>query len=472
MRVPPRRDLYVLASFWWSFFPLLAMLWTRSAQAGGGGSTAAPKAASAATATVSPESADPFLPVSVDLLDIECTGMFPHYHGVSSATWFQGDADAAEVHLRKRVALIVQLNPWLKGRIVSKRPHCFSFSRRRRRMQLVYDRHADCETDTTPFKVFNDASIAESVPYEASYQHFARFIVPSGRATVDVCPSPPLYSVALIRISEREFCVVDSISHMLADAHTFYALHAMLGDTSQPAALVVERCTSFTADACRFTGDKRFCVLDSYGLTICQNMMAGAVHAIILQDVSATWIEGERERASILDPSAERVSTNDLLMSWICTHSQPDVATMMVNMRSRLSALTNMHAGNYVSMIPFLPADYATPSLFRHAVKSTVLRRFYYDRPLPRFGRRSLLPTLACVTSWASLYEEIAMPGSQLIRHQPVLGGLAQYSRFRQLGFRLPLDSFVIFRPREGFISLLHVGSHLGMTSDRLAALG
>jgi hypothetical protein len=32
-------------------------------------------------------------------------------HGVSAATWFEGDVEATEVHLRKRVALIVKLNP-------------------------------------------------------------------------------------------------------------------------------------------------------------------------------------------------------------------------------------------------------------------------------------------------------------------------------------------------------------------------
>jgi len=142
-------------------------------------------------------------------------------------------------------------------------------------------------------------------------------------------------------------------------------------------------------------------------------------------------------------------------------------------MRRRVTTLSPKHAGNYVNTIPFLPADYAKPSLFRRALNSAMLRGHvvHNNRPLPWFGRKTLLPTLALVNNWASLYQDVELPGNHSIRHQPVFGGGRHCLKKGQQGFPLPFETIIIYRPRLGSISLMRLGAHLGLTAERLAAL-
>jgi len=278
--------------------------------------------------------------------------MLSFYSGVSAATWFSGDAALAEIHLRARVARIVELNPWLTGRLVLRKGEPRCFVTRPRRVTLLYDPSgaaADC------FGVCDDPFVDEAMPYMDNHAAFTTYIVPSGQETVGDSPSPPLYRVTLVRVSSNAFAVIDSVSHMIADAHTFYKLHGMLSEASEPAALTVERCVSVSSEALALTGAESFCVLNSHPLTVARNVMCGGACSATIQPVCAHWIEREREKAS--RTGGVRVSTNDLLMSWLCSNAQPDLATMMVNLRGRVPSLTDAHAGNYMSMIPFRPGE-------------------------------------------------------------------------------------------------------------------
>lgn len=415
--------------------------------------------------------------VKVDLLeqDIVCF----HLASVSAVTWFSGDSLKTEAFLRKRVARIVELNPWLTGRLVtSKNEKNDLFSRfftRRLRMQLLYDPNNGAAVDC--FSVCDDPSIDEEIPYQQNHVCFAPYTVPNGKETVDVLPSPSLYRVTLVRISETRFAVIDSISHMIADGHTFYKLHGMLSTSNQPAALVVERCKFYKQLKDRAISGDDEKKLSHCILPIVWNLIFGSA-CVTIQAVSHGWIERERKNASDENPGASvSLSTNDLLMSFICNNGQPDLAFMSINMRGRVPDITPDHAGNYSPVILFQQNDYRSPTLFRRAVSAAPIQRVFHDQPLPgaiiwnRLWPR--LCRLTLVTNWVSLYEDISMPGSNLTRHQPLLGRPPQKSRSCKGGpFQCMFDVAIIYRPRKNSIAVMYIGSHASMTAEKLKRLG
>ena len=143
---------------------------------------------------------------------------------ISTITFCNGDAAGALVWTRRRLAEILLANPWLDGRL--------------RRAEggetvLLCPTSKPAEEDALPAALFREggASISRAMPYErvAAAIEAAGLLVKRGRDCIG--RDEPLFKVALLldaEVPSDMFALSFSMSHVLGDGDTFYAVHNML----------------------------------------------------------------------------------------------------------------------------------------------------------------------------------------------------------------------------------------------------
>lgn len=411
-----------------------------------------------------------------ELLDVESTGPFGMLTSVSTVTIFEGEATQAEAHLRTRVLEVVKLNPWLQGRLVR--------DGRRGRVHLRFLEEASALLPAT-FSVSESSALHPSFSPRELSRLTANHTVARNDALVDA-PGAPLFRVTLFRPaphgssprSAAFFAVCVSLSHVLGDGHTFYALHDMLSAAAQPRALTVDRRQSFSAEMARMLGgaDEVNEWMSSPGgwASFGRKTMFAPGWSFLQQAVHPGWIEAGKRRAAAAAAAAAAggaggpafVSSNDLLTSWLFRASGCDMGWMAVNFRGRLKGYTADIAGNYEGLMPYFAEDFASPALIRRSLQghpARLRRAVSGSRRLPDFLSSAVVapPHVCLVTSWASFYhDDVALPGARHVRHAPVTDPDAV----------LPMDIVTLFRPRAGQLEVLAMTR--GLTAERLRELG
>jgi len=128
------------------------------------------------------------------------------------------------------------------------------------------------------------------------------------------------------------------------------------------------------------------------------------------------------------------VSTNDIITSAFSNAAGAHTCLMAINLRERMSGLTECHAGNYVDMMMFDGANASTPDRIRLAL--THPRFHCRDEPLKMFSRWCM------ITNWTSFSKPIRIPDCAEQLHQPVFD--ASDMKY------LPFDCMVVFRAGGG----------------------
>ena len=427
--------------------------------------------------------------VAVDLLPVEASALVLNLPAICTATFSEGDAAAAEAHLRARVEEVLRLNPWLLGRLALAR----GASGEPARLRLL---HAAAAPPGAAARVFGVADAPglglgeDAADYAATARRLLHLRVPQGVAclaaagardanaegSAEAPPPPPLLRVTLVRASARRFAVFFSFSHVAGDGATFYELHKQLGLDEAPRAL---RCAR--VDAARYEtaadalmGGKRGAVNEAvqWILTpgsifrILVDMLFGAPPRAALQRVPAEWVAGEKRRFSSPSPSPAAaaapetpfVSTNDVVMAALARLSGDNLLFMAANLRGRVAGVDRELAGNYETMVPLLPEDVASAACVRRAVAGGRLLRASPAAPLPGFFA-ALLRTRACVvTNWSSFYRDVRLPGAQLLRHLPV----AELHSAN-------MESAVVFAPRAGETEVVWLTRNARVTEAAMA---
>ena len=193
---------------------------------------------------------------SVELSEPESSMVMTLVPSISSVTFYEGPAEAAERHLRKRVGEIVALNPWLLGRLVR---------RGASRVHLFFD-PAGRSTNAVFSTATSSLALSPTLPYESLVSAFQPYCVPAGKACIDAPEgqAPLLLRVTLVReaeatrdsLQQERFAVCVSLCHVVADGHTFYALYGMLssGAGGSPAPLIVDRPSTLMEDVATVMG--------------------------------------------------------------------------------------------------------------------------------------------------------------------------------------------------------------------------
>lgn len=392
---------------------------------------------------------------SVELTAQESTLIFSQLTpAVSTATIYTGSADAAVQHLQARVAMVVRLNPWLRGRLVRRSAG--------QRIQLCFDASAACDsgpefqTLDVPANAF-DNPVAD---YTQLVQQFQPFCVAKNGACImssatAATAAPALFRVTLLREREggaatvQRFAVCVSLCHLLGDGHTFYALYGMLSGDGAPAALLPGRPANLGAIAADILGgnDCQDWIMASPGsfarvarTLLCSRRRPRPVFLPVPQE----WVAAQKAAAAAAAAAGTGVSTlvvstNDVLTSRLMVGSGCTDLAMAVNLRGREPSFTSSHAGNFEYPVCYQAGDFESPALIRRSLGAPVsalrksgasavssssptqarVRRVHGDVPLPGF-LQTALGRGCVVTNWSSFYVDLVLPGAVQRRHFPV----------------------------------------------------
>ena len=257
-------------------------------------------------------------------------------------------------------------------------------------------------------------------------------------------PQEPLFRVSVIpcRINPaKHFALVVSLSHVVADGHTYYKLLEMLcsnDDTNKIAPLIYQRISTSPNQQAQAMGQDNYDYVAKPGLAAFANLFTGLVQTRTIGPVPQAafalvndkrMAEGKQQAAEAFDksisaaPAVPFLSTNDVLSSWFLHRSGATISVMAINFRDRLDGHTTNHAGNYENVIPYRQADVAHPAWIRQSIKLSdgqYRRAVTTHEPLPAFWE-ALGTTTAVVTNWATLTDApFVIPNCQEELHLPL----------------------------------------------------
>lgn len=282
----------------------------------------------------------------------------------------------------------------------------------------------------------------------------------------------PLFKLTLIEISDSRFAICFSISHVIADGHTFYSLYAMLSAHHDGGSASASASASVSHERVRSLDIRRDLMFskrlndemkgnETYDwifhpfmmMRIIYNGVFGSTPAVLTQRIDTEWVDDVKRQyaasasasASSSSSSVPFISTNDVLTSACFRTFGSAVGVMAMNFRNRFTGLTDELAGNYEALIGYNAADFASPSLIRRSLP--MYSRVHRQTPLPLALCRWSLP-ITVLSTWVTFYEEIQLPGCRHVYHVPYFDISAG------LVFQ---DVCVLFRPRAGDIELLAI---------------
>ncbi|MCP4361741.1 MAG: hypothetical protein GY796_27330 [Chloroflexi bacterium] len=428
-----------------------------------------------------------------------------HLPPVTTVTLYQGAAPAE--FLRRRLALMLEKNPWLTARIVKKNTADGVVA-------LAYAPTFELEqTIDQHFSVYEPGDVGFSL--SMAYEELVECLVPvqcalSKPATDE---DEPLFKVAVVPIEPAEtadnqptplqqsltlpgFALVVSMNHTLGDGHTYYTLYNMLSADTEVEALIPVRVDNFEEAKTEVVGQEENAMFTSagLGLGIVGTYVGGKVtrrepQNVCVHLVDPVWIAQEKAKAKEAG-QVPFISTNDALTSWFFREMNSDLNLMLANFRSRepsVLGLTDQHVGNYEANVPYFPGDVETPTLIRQSIRSAdgsfqARRAGSPPTKIPKFSTLIHNKT-SIVTNWASFYRDV------ILQNEASQGEASQGEASQGEGqdnslqsnvpkLHLPImtseglilsvwHSGVIFCPRAGQVGMFMITRHFD--SDTLA---
>ncbi|CAB9509811.1 expressed unknown protein [Seminavis robusta] len=362
--------------------------------------------------------------VVVELLGVEkvLAGGGGGDNATSTLTWFQGDYSQVVDSLRERTGKILELNPWLAGRIEKRKEKNGAYA-------LVYSTAKQASDLLATHFCCHESNelLSRDIPFDQLGAKCSELDL-----YVKVGPTLPLWRVHVIpchKDPHQKFAVVVSISHALSDGHTFYRLHNMLLNSKETIeALQVERILTTEQEQIKVMGgEPEQKILQSAGFIV--NCVYGVLHSLCTKTktvgkmhlIHPQGMEEAKKQAAKVNNDVEFVSSNDVITSWFLQNCRCKFGMMALNFRGgRIAGHTETHAGNYENVICYRPQDSATPALIRQSIQPPIFRRRVTNQePLPGFwGQAS--GSFAIATNWASFakpcflgtdcHEEFHMP--------------------------------------------------------------
>lgn len=348
---------------------------------------------------------------------------------ITRVTFYEGRAPLE--FIKGKLAEIFDANPWLQGRL----------SRSEKKLMLRYPRKP---MDVDRFvRVVDIPELRFDMGFAELAHALRDLVVKRGSACVD--KAEDLFRVAVANISDSQFAVMVSMSHVYADGHTFYEVYKMLSSTEPVRSLIADRVYTSRddmdavirggSDALPWLSSPGF-IVNVVGSTLRRRAPTLNVFAVDRDKI------GERKEEYGRKNEGRFITTNDILTSALFSATACDLIFMSVNFRDRVPTLTGNHAGNYETFIAFQREDFARPELIHAALKD--YRRVISGK-LPGFWRSTRVK-VGAITNLASLYRDVELPGCRLLFHRPVV----------EATLFSPLEAMVyVFRSRQDQMALI-----------------
>ena len=345
---------------------------------------------------------------SVRLMKLEYSQFFLILPPIATVTYYRGPSP--ESFLRQRVFEILEANPWLAGSLLTATDglrlqysippyrECFYVER-------DYDSLAFPENDSAAYDILDDRLLS---------------LLPKPAGDILNDEREPLFKVLLLCIAEDKFAVLCAMNHVIADGHTYYAIHRMLSEDAVIKPMIVDR----YEEALRYSEQYPY-VLGAYGRS-----WAFVVNAIVSAIMNAIF-RSLKSAVSLISPAAVQrikqslieagppISTNDIITSAFFRATHCDIGLMAMNLRPRVPDLTDLHAGNYETVLVMRSNDFESPVSVRKVVDA-VNQRTISPSKFPGFWR-TLFSKFTVISNWATFYHDVRLKNCELIRHHPVL---------------------------------------------------
>lgn len=330
---------------------------------------------------------------------------------VTTLTWFKGNYKRAEQILSHRMEKIIQVNPWICGKIVKKQnKYYLCYSKK--------DNEINMEKHLKRIDPIN-SPISRATDIEKLSEKLRKFTLKNGfneslfRAVIVPCKKHP----------ERNFALMVQMSHVAGDGATYYQLQRMLcsKDEREIFKLNPERIKTSKEQQIAVLGKQEEAYYYSC-IAWSLRYMIGLVLAKMSQPTKYHYayidpLKMEKAKAVALrDSELPFVSTNDVVTSWFMSATNYPTGIMFVNWRNRLENHFEDNAGNYENVIFYQKEDFKSPALIR---KSLLAYRRIVTKNMPGFFT-TLTQREAGVTNWATFSNENEIEGCEEDLHIPL----------------------------------------------------
>jgi hypothetical protein len=339
----------------------------------------------------------------------ETTKMFNS--SVTTISFFDGPVPTQYLHTR--VAEILTQNPWLKARLCTTDGGV---------LDAVYA--SDLGDMSMYLQTVSHPVLGPSMDYDELIRYInlkTDAVILAGKDLLDKDES--MFKITIVPNAMNDsFAIIFSLSHMLADGHTFYKIYDMLSMKNEVTRMVSTRGHSECRDNIMkyLLGGRSMWayVWLLAGILLFQKFeSAGRGHCKLfyIEDTAVTSIKG----AYAKEHPGKFISTNDVVTSWLATHLLLSFVMLAVNFRSRIAGMTDELAGNYQGGMVMCQCDTNTPENVRNMVMS--LKSAATPKNIPSL-RKGLSCNGALVTNWATGSKDIVvLPKCTHIVHFPVM---------------------------------------------------
>jgi hypothetical protein len=342
---------------------------------------------------------------------------------VTTITFYEGDI-SKEFSLEDRIFLIIKKNSWLTSRLVSRK----CYGRIKKDIIAVFSKFPSSDELSAYYEeiLLSDKILSESMPFDKMSEATSDYLVKKGTGSVNK-PDEVLFKLTLFKIykeNDSEKRVIKtalfmSISHVLVDGHSFYALYSFLDGSLPVRALNARRVENFAERLNQnrnifYENLQKTPVLFTWVL-ISRVFEASSVTKVLrVKSDKIKEIKDEIQKKNSLNAF---VSTNDILTSWFFRTVKCTYGFMAVNFRSRLSFLNENLAGNYESAIVYSSKDFESPLDIRSGLTSGDFHPKNTPFPSTLVKKYSFHPCVA--TNWSSFYTHLSFPGTKHLLHLP-----------------------------------------------------
>eukprot|EP00929_Paragymnodinium_shiwhaense_P035124 TRINITY_DN19012_c0_g1_i1.p1 TRINITY_DN19012_c0_g1~~TRINITY_DN19012_c0_g1_i1.p1 ORF type:complete len:302 (-),score=45.49 TRINITY_DN19012_c0_g1_i1:350-1255(-) len=293
------------------------------------------------------------------------------------------------------------------------------------------------------------------------------YVVGVGSALFGSCENP-LFQVSLLtecalEDAPKRFALVVTVTHVIADGHTFYALYKMLDQRSEPISLNATRAEDIDEKEEQLVGG--FSAMGGCMAGMIGNIMFGSKRAIQVYEIDSSALASRKE-ALAQQGGVDYVSANDILTAAFFKATNDDVNLMAINLRNRVPGYADNMAGNYESLIWYAPSD-VSPALIRKSLKPQpgFVRAGTPSSQYPSFLTRMKGRMNNC-TNWATFYGDVTLPGCTQTMHLPIFG----YD-----GAAACMNAAIIFRPtgdRLAVICVAHDAAQAALAASLEGVIG
>lgn len=342
---------------------------------------------------------------TIPLLEIEGHSLFMNiFQGVTTVTFYDGDLYTVLGTLGDRIAEIVRANPWLAGRLtknagVHDNVVCLEYPEKVDHAVLdkVFQVRTDLKGKLDGAASFNEIMSTVNGAEPACH-------LPVGAELLNTERTVGLFTVFEM---EKGFALVVSISHCLADGHTYYTIMDMIHDKNPVVAMNVDRKMDFESKAYEAFGERQRKFFMEKPLVM--NYIAGCVCSLKGRAECFTfYVNKERidnAKRNMKPPSEDVkfISTNDILTHHFANAFKGRLCMMAMNCRNRVPGIESNDAGNYETCMSYDPASYASPGHIRQSILGPKVFKPTSGRAIPG-AFETLRARVGIITNWTSSF--------------------------------------------------------------------